>query len=85
MKLQTEVLVFLRHFPTHSTVWEVYETTYDRMQDISVESRDAFFTGRDGTVYLTAWPDMMSRERATEYAYSAPDTTWIKHTVIEIS
>lgn len=82
------VFQFVHHFPTHTTVWEVWETDYS---DISQVSRgmsagmaDNFLAGADGKVYMVSHPMMMSRHGAMEYVRKADDY-YTAYQVIEIN
>ena len=61
------VMMFRHDFPTHTTVWEVWETDYERIEDVEPLNADLFFAGADGFVYMVSWPRFCSREQADEY------------------
>lgn len=80
---QTEVMYFIHHFPTHSTIWEVHETDgYASIGDAESVYSGAF-EGADSKVYMSYEPIMMRRERAEEYV-KVPNNEFIRYSVIEI-
>lgn len=82
--MQTEVMIFVHHFPTHSVVWEVHETDYPSMADTPLACREIFFSGqRDGKIYLGSEPMMMRRVKADAYC-TVMDSEWQRFTVVEI-
>lgn len=84
--VQTEVMMFVHHFPTHTIVWEVHETDgYTSLADTPVAARELFFVGqRDGKIYMGTEPMMMRRSKAEAYC-RVQDNDWQRFTVIEIN
>lgn len=78
------VMYFVHHFPTHSVVWEVWETDYASIDDIPVSLREGMFEGADGKVYHTFYPSMYSRKRAEDYC-DVSDNEFTRYAVVEIS
>lgn len=80
---QTEVMIFVHHFPTHSIVWEVYETTYASWSAVHL-NREIYFMGQtDGKIYMGSEPMMMRRDKAIEWC-DVRDNTFNSYTVVEI-
>lgn len=57
----------MHHFPTHSQVWEVHETTWDCMEDISVRDRSYFFEDRHGNIMMVLSHFFLSKSEALLY------------------
>lgn len=83
-EMQTEVMYFVHHFPTHSTVTEVSETTYKSLAEVRPSLQAHMFETLDGKVYRAQWPMMMGRETAENYV-TVESNEYLRYTVIEIS
>lgn len=85
---QTESMIFVHHFPTHSVVWGVCETTYESMAEVADYyapiQRDVFFEGRDGLIYMAWFPTSMRRVSADDYV-SRESNPYIRYTVVDLT
>lgn len=80
---QTEVMYFVHHFPTHTTVWEIHETDGYESLNSALTVYGGAFKGNDGQIYMSYEPIMMRRERAENYC-QVKNNEFQRFTVIEI-
>lgn len=68
-----QCLVFVHHFPTHSIVWEIFETDWDSLEAVYPPyNRRYMFVDRDGVIWLMEEPTMKRRSHADKYAENIP-------------
>lgn len=70
-----DIYVFVTDYPTHSILWEVYETDYKSLSEVK-HRPDLHFEGADGKVYFTQWPMYGSKERIDNYLSGAWHTQY---------
>lgn len=81
MERPQNIFVFMTDFPTHTVVWEVFETGYSGMHEVPINNRDVMFEGADGKVYMSVWPMHASRTKAREYVDSMEDGPFFRYVV----
>lgn len=82
---QLTAYMFVHHFLTHSTVWDVYGSDYDSIDDVPEKNRQFFFEDAHGNIFMSQGPVMMRRDQADAYTRDADDSAYWRYEVIEIS